>query len=186
MRSSNMWKYLIESGALERGDKEEIKRVKQEYKRMRDRENKAKRRSFYKEHVVALTDEEEALLQKEMARYGLSLSQLLKHACLCYLTQRFIVPESAAVRKMEAYLLRSLTVIERIELREKKGSWFKDKNYDSLKNMVIGMKTELAAGYDSVKLFEQALEERLVSDPAFRELLIKRLGHDSQNTGRKG
>lgn len=143
-RTGSIWEYLKSiPDLLEKGDTGEIAAARQEYWRIKNRQYQAARRVKGKEVKICLTSKEWQILANSAKQHHTSVSGFTKQASLAYINQTYVVPDIIRIKKMEALLLRSLTAMERIATKEKKGWLTKPNDYDELKAVVYDLQSSL-------------------------------------------
>jgi hypothetical protein len=133
----SIWDYLKSvPGLLEMGDDAAIAAARNEYWKMKNRQYQALRRKRGKEIKIALTLKEWQVIADGAKKQNMSVSNFAKLSCMAYLSQTFVVPDVATVRKIEVAFLRALTAIERIAVKEKSSWLIKSNDYEELKDVI--------------------------------------------------
>lgn len=101
-----MWAYLESVGVLEKGNEEEIKKAKKEFKKIYIREYKRKEREAKMEFVVLLSKQKGELKTISEAAKGhkTSVSSFIKSSALAYCNKTFLVPDKEKVASFELAL----------------------------------------------------------------------------------
>ena len=101
-----IWAYLEERGVLEHGTEEQIKRAKQEYKKIYILSYKRKQRQTNPEYIISFSSEkgEYKKVADASKEHKTSITQFIKQATLAYMDKTYIVPDKEKVAELEQIL----------------------------------------------------------------------------------
>lgn len=137
-----MWKYLCESGALDKGEGA-INEAKREWRRMYDRRYKAERRKRKHEHIVTLGPKDNERIAKAAKAHNATVAEFLRATCIAYLDKCYVSYGNATLRNIEALMVRSLSALEEIGRKDGKRRWFAAEGIEDAKRTTQALRAEV-------------------------------------------
>lgn len=118
-QNTGIYKYLEETGVLERGIEEEIQQARKNYKKKYILSYKRKQRSQQKEFTVLLNKDEYKSMSAQAKNHHMTVVRFLKLAAIAYTNKKYIVPDREAVARIESTLIQIQNEIQAIAKRNK-------------------------------------------------------------------
>ncbi len=165
--------WLAERGALSKGA-EEIEAAKAEYRKLYKRASKKLQRTLKREYRPSFTETEVEVLKASASTHGKPVSTFIHHACLAYINQIFLVPNSAQVTAIEKSLARTYLEIRSIKERLEKGSSNPRIELLNLMRRIEEYEVELRAFLRNPPQLITLVRDAIATSPDFR-LVLKRL-----------
>jgi hypothetical protein len=104
--------FLDASGVLESGDDELIKKARAAYWRKYSRDYKREQRAKFHEHTLALNKKENALIEREAVRHGMTASLFMRQAVLAYVQKHYLPFANEVLIVIERHLSHIRTQVE--------------------------------------------------------------------------
>jgi len=111
-RHTSIYSFLEQSGVLESNDPVLIKKARQAYWRSYHRDYKREQRDNLYEHTIALSKQENALIQREADRHNKTISLLIKETAFAYLGKHYLAIVSETLGMVEQQLSHIRTILE--------------------------------------------------------------------------
>lgn len=118
-QNTGIYKYLEETGVLERGIEEEIQQARKNYKKKYILSYKRKQRSEQKEFTVLLNMTEYKNMSVQAKDQHMTVVRFLKLAAIAYTNKTYLVPDRESVARIEQTLIQILNEIQVIAKRNK-------------------------------------------------------------------
>jgi hypothetical protein len=111
-----MWKYLDESGVLEKGSDSEIKAIKREYRKKYFLNYKREARKEKPEYIISFSKKNGEYERIVIAakRHRRTVTSFIREATLAYIEQRFLVPNPLQIAELEFLLSDCLNEVKKI------------------------------------------------------------------------
>jgi hypothetical protein len=168
-KHSAYYKYL--DPFLEKGNHEEIKKAKAEWRKKYKAEWRKINRKENKEITVPWAKNELRILKTESTKHRLSNTQFIKKAVMAYIDKRYIVPDVLAVRTLLQFLAMEYNTIQEM-INEK------DLNLQSgqqLLEKIDEQEKAIRVALYSPKTLEQVLTEMIRKDSKTKERIYRLL-----------
>ena len=173
---SAFYKYL--EPFLEKGNNEEIRKAKAEWRRKYKADWRKLQRKENKEITVTWTKNELNILKVESKRHKLSNTRFIKQAIMAYIDKRYITPDVLAIRSLLQFLAMEYNSIQEMisdkELNQQSGHLLIEKIDEQEKAIRIALY--------SPKTLEQLIIESIRKDSKAKEdiyNLLETLNHDT-------
>jgi predicted nucleotide-binding protein len=137
-RNSEIWKYLEETGVLEKGTDEEIKAAKRAYRKKYLLQYKQRQRICkpeYTLHFSTKNGEYENVLRAANA-HKMSVTAFTHSCVFAYMNKTFIVPNREQVAKLEQLLSDCLNEVKIIVRSKEKYFWEREKQLDKIEKRI--------------------------------------------------
>jgi hypothetical protein len=180
-KNTSLYDYLHDTGVLESGDEELVKKVKAAYWRNYHKQYKREKRGKDREYSISLTKSERKHFESEATNHGKSVSMFLKDAAWAYIHNQYLNPDKADLMKALQILSRCYTDIERIshegiearEIRETLGA-------------VAKIEEKLDALFSHPASLEKLIEHTMKEKPCYLNTLKNLIAnYDNQVEGKK-
>ena len=170
-KHSPLYEFLKSTGVLETGDKERISEAKKLYRKQYLTKQKQQYRKAKKHIVVILEDHELVTLETQAKEHGLSLPQYIKQSALHYQAGLFLVPNTNTYLEIKELVYAIHRQIQEIQSKEK-SKWFGTINeYDSMKQIILGLLPQTEKLFSNPVSLIEAIEEQIKSNIQFKTIL---------------
>ena len=144
-RHGAMWKYLEACGVLDRGTDAEIKAAKRAYRKQYMLAFKQKQRATRPEYTVNFTthDGEHGRVKLAAQRHHLTMSAFIRLSVLSYINQRYMVPDTEQIARLEQILSECLNEIRTIVHAKERWSWQREQKMEEIEKRIIRLETRI-------------------------------------------
>ena len=179
-RRSSLWNYLNQVGVLERGDEDEIRQAKKQYRQLYLKRYKQSYKRRNTDFTITCNPEEKARLIVAAHAHGLKPVHFLKKAAFAYCRQVYLVPHVEVMHSILQLLLRYETTIERV-VEKDKGAWYKaDRRYEELEQAVTAMREGVQNTLANPSLLETVIRQTLRKSRSIKPSFKKFYSSDSE------
>jgi hypothetical protein len=112
--SGGLYKFLDRSGVLVSGDDTAIKAAKREYWRLYKKNWRMNQKTINKAFTVVLSIEDYEWLGASAKAHKRTINNFLKQAAICYLQQKYLVPDIILVKEIQGLLIKIYTGIQKM------------------------------------------------------------------------
>lgn len=143
--NTGLWEYLEASGVLEKGTDEEIKAVKQSYRKEYLLLYKRKQRASKPEFTVNFNSEdgEFARVSQAAKRHKMPITTFLRVAVMAYLEQTFIVPNVLQIAELEQLLSNCLNEVQSIVRTRERYHWEREQKLEAIEKIIIRLEEKV-------------------------------------------
>ena len=140
-RKSNLWTYLDGTGALERGNENEIRLAKKAYWKQYFSEYKKKQRAKCPEYTITFSKDkpDHELISHAAKKHKRTVTAFIRLATLAYINKTFVVPDPIKVARLEQILSDCLNEIKTIVNSKERYFWEKEQRLDLIEKRIIAL-----------------------------------------------
>ena len=150
--NSGLWQYLSETGCLERGNENEIKQAKAEYRKLYNKTHKREKRRAGLEISICLTKDERLHLEREAKRHGQKLPTFIRQTSLSYIKQVYIVVDRKIVTHLQQMLFQC---VQDIQIIAKQKHFFTSQSkFEQLEQVIERLNKEIMLALTKPKVAE--------------------------------
>ena len=103
-KKSGLYTYLDAIKVFDWGTEEDIAAAKKEYRRQYKTAWRQSQRKSTKQYTVSLTEAEQITIRQSAQRHKRSITAFIKVACIAYVRQQFVVPDTVALHAIQELL----------------------------------------------------------------------------------
>ena len=166
---SSIYSFLKESGVLESGTPEEIKNARHQYWKEYKRKWRVQKRKSDSEFAIYLNDEELNEISAEAKRHKLSRSKFIKQACIAYINNTFIVPDSKEVKRIAQQLSMTFNSIQELTAENKIDFKFGK----SILEAIYKLEREILPALHNPKSLEALIKEHILKNPKNKNSIVE-------------
>ncbi len=144
-KRSKMWEYLEASGVLEKGNENEIKAIKREYRKKYYLEYKRMSRTEMPEYTIRLSKKngEYSKILNASRKHKRTVTRFIRESALAYIDQRFLVPDPILIADLEIILSNCLNEINKIVDKKTNFIWGTENKIESIEKRIIKLEQEI-------------------------------------------
>jgi len=153
-RKGSVWEYLEQTGVLVNGSDADIVKAKQEYRKRYFTAYKRNQREKKFEFTIVLdkSSGEFDTISKAAKNHKQSVSSFLKEAAFAYLQNRFIVPDTYQLARMEQMLSSSLNEIKSVAEKKEKFFFQREDKLGKMEEIIVSLQHNLFKALREPKL----------------------------------
>lgn len=133
-----LWAYLDALGVLENGTEDDIKNAKRKYRKGYLLRYKQNQRQEKPEFTVLLDRQtgEYGKIALAAKKHKMSVSAFLRRATLAYIEQKYLVPNTDTIAKLEQLLQECLNEVQRISRTKEKYQHERNSKYEAIEERI--------------------------------------------------
>ncbi len=143
---SGMWQYLDSVGVLEKGNDEEIRVAKRDYRKKYFLLYKQKQRLNKPEFTVCFSKENGEYDRIAIAakKHKMPITAFLRLASLSYLTRTYIVPDRGQIARLEQYLSDCLNEVKTIVSTKERFFWDREQKLIAIEKRIERLEIQIS------------------------------------------
>ena len=144
-KRSKMWEYLEASGVLEKGNENEIKAIKREYRKKYYLAYKRISRTEMPEYTIRLSKKhgEYSKILNASRKHKRTVTRFIRESALAYIDQRFLVTDPILIADLEIILSNCLNEIKKIVDKKTNFIWGTENKIESIEKRIIKLEQEI-------------------------------------------
>jgi|SRR5665213_154716 len=145
--NSALWEYLESMGVLEKGTDEEIKAAKKAYRKIYLLKYKQNQRIKKPEFIISFSNEkgEFSRVQSAAKRHNMTITGFIRSSTLAYIEQRYLVPDSLKIAKIEQILAECLNEVQSIVKSKERFLWDREDKYKAIEKRIEKLEGQIDA-----------------------------------------
>ena len=145
--NSKLWEYLESLGILEKGTDEEIKAAKKAYRKQYLLKYKQKQRSNKPEFIISFSNEkgEFGRVQNAAKSHNMTITGFIRSSTLAYMEQRYLVPDTLKIAKIEQILADCLNEVQSIVKSKERFLWDREDKYKAIEKRIERLEAQIDA-----------------------------------------
>lgn len=144
-RTGKIYEYLEKSGVLENGSEEEIKKVKQAYRKKYLTDYKREHRKRRPEFVVGFSEQNGDLGRVLFAAQRLKMAPTayIRAAALSYLKREYILPNPGQITLLEGLLSECVNQVQAIAGKKEKYFWDRSDKISAIEKRIAKLEKDI-------------------------------------------
>lgn len=171
---SKLWEYLDSSGVLVSGTEEQIKAVKEKYRKEYLLEFKRKQREKGREITIKFEKDGAELktIEASAKKHALPVPEFIRTASLAYCRQTFITPNKLQIAQLQQVLSGCLDEIKIITSRKDSYLFQQEQKITDIEKRIIKLETDIEQILNQVMPIEEYIRDAIKKEPSIREKLL--------------
>ncbi len=140
-----MWDYLESIGILEHGTDEEIKEAKKIYRKKYLLKYKQTQRADKPEFNISFSDKngEYTRVESSATKHNLTVTAFIKKATLAYIENKYVVPNTLQISKLEQVLSECLNEVQKIVKTKERFMFDREDKYKAIEKRIEKLEVQI-------------------------------------------